>query len=281
MKRNLFFILMILALAACSGEPEVVRETVIAELPVTMVVTREVAVQETVEVTREVQVTREVEVTRVVERAVTVTPTATPVNTPTPSSTPTITPMPTATPIPSATPTATATPDLAATATTEAFGALAAPKGDGFYTVGEEIVPGKWESTGTGSACYWERLDENQETLANHFGFAGGTITIRPNDYEVHFEDCGTWEYVEGAQRPLAEDAGAEKEDGFYTVGVEIAPGRWESTGSGDACYWERLDEQQNILQNHFGSAGGTMTIQASDYEVHLEDCGTWQYLGP
>lgn len=154
-------------------------------------------------------------------------------------------------------------------------------KGDGFYTVGIEIMPGKWESTGAGDGCYWERLDEYQETLGNHFGLAGGTVRILDSDYEVNFGDCGTWEYVEGVERELLPDATESKGNGFYTVGVEIAAGRWESTGTGDNCYWERLDEYQDTLDNHFGAAGGTVTILDSDYEIHFSDCGTWEYKGP
>ncbi len=155
------------------------------------------------------------------------------------------------------------------------------PKEDGFYTVGVEIVPGKWESTGTGADCYWARLDAYQETLGNHFGIAGGTITILETDYEVHLKGCGTWKYVEGVERDLQPDATDPKGDGFYTVGVEIAPGQWTSTGSGENCYWARLDSYQETLDNHFGNAGGTVTILDSDYEVHFKDCGTWEYAEP
>lgn len=279
-----------LILTACSGgEPETitVKETVIAELPVTVEVTREVEVpvDKLVEVTREIEVTRLVEVE--VEVPVTVTPTNTPVNsptpsnTPTPSPTPTITPTPTNTATPTMTPTPTATPDLGATATIEAYGALAAPKGNGFHTVGTEILPGKWRSTGTGDGCYWARLDANQDLLDNHFGRAGGTVNIRSTDYEVEFDDCGTWEYVENEIPELQADATEPKGDGFYTVGVEIAHGRWESTGEGDDCYWARLDGNQNLLDNHFGNAGGSITIRPTDYEVTFEDCGTWEFVNP
>ena len=72
---------------------------------------------------------------------------------------------------------------------------LEKPKGDGFYQVGVDIAPGLWRSTGTGDDCYWERLDENQKILDNHFGAAGGSVKIRSTDYEVHFQDCGKWEY--------------------------------------------------------------------------------------
>jgi hypothetical protein len=248
------------------------------EPPVTVVVT--VVHTQIAEVPITVEITRNVEITVVVDRPVTVTPTPTPKNTPTPSQTPTITPTPTQTPTPTNTPTATPTPDLAKTSTVEAFGVQAASKRDGFYTVGEDIAPGKWHSTGNGSGCYWARLDANQNLLDNHFGSAGGTVTIRPTDYEVEFKGCGSWEYVEGADKILQDDAEEPKGDGFYTVGVEIAVGRWKSNGAGDSCYWARLDGNQNTIDNHFGNAGGTVTIRATDYEIEFEDCGQWEYLG-
>jgi hypothetical protein len=262
-------------LIACSAQPEQVEVTVVhtqvVEVPVTIVS----------EITREVEVTREVNVTVIVERPVTVTPTPTPRNTPTPSQTPTITPTPTDTPIPTNTPTATSTPDLAKTATMEAFGVQAAPKSSGFYLVGVDIAPGKWHSTGHGDGCYWARTDSTGKLLGNHFGFAGGTVTIRPTDYEVELNDCGRWEYVENVEPVLQADATEPKGNGFYTVGIEIAPGRWRSTGSQEDCYWARLTGNQDIIDNHFGMAGGSVTILASDYEVEFNDCGTWEYLGP
>ena len=194
--------------------------------------------------------------------------TATPVPTDTlrsePTPVPTNTPVPTETPVPTATPTP-ETPN--------------SPKGDGFYTVGEEVAPGKWHSMGSGANCYWERLDADQNILGNHFGMAGGTVTIRETDYEVHFKKCGTWEYVEDVEPAPQPDAGEPKGDGLYTVGVEIAPGKWRSTGTGPSCYWARLDDHQNVLDNHFGNAGGTVTILDTDYEVHFKKCGSWEYV--
>jgi hypothetical protein len=256
-------------------------------------VTVEVTVESKVEVTREVVVTQLVEVTRQVEVPVTVTLTATPVSSPTSTNTPlpTDTPMPTNTPAPtntalptnppSPTPIPSPTPDLPATATLQAFGELGMPKGDGFYQVALSILPGKWRSNGSGDGCYWARLDANQELLNNHFGSAGGTVTILPTDYEVEFNGCGMWEYVENETPVLLSDAADPKENGFFTVGVEIAPGQWRSTGTGDGCYWARLDGNQNILDNHFGNAGGTVTVFPSDYEIQYEGCGVWVYVGP
>jgi len=195
-----------------------------------------------------------------------------------PSVLPTLTPTPTPThtPLPP-----TPTPNIALTATMEALGPLVEPKRDGFYLVGVDILPGKWESQGRGSGCYWARLDQYGDIQSNHFGYAGGTVTILESDFQIQFDGCGTWHYVEGRERVLKADAYDLKNSGFYTVGVEIAPGYWRSTGVGGGCYWERLDEYQDILGNHFGRAGGTIYIGPYDYEVHFNDCGMWEYIGP
>ena len=81
--------------------------------------------------------------------------------------------------------------------------------------------------------------------------------------------------------RELQPDATEPKRDGFYTVGVEIAPGRWRSTGVGASCYWARLGHYQETLDNDYGRAGGEITILVSDYEVEFDECGTWEYVHP
>lgn len=284
-----FLLLLLSLIIACSSGSDTVEVTRliqdISEVEVTRVIE--------VEITIVIEVTRLVEITRIVEKIVTATFTPTPENSPTPSNTPTasITPTasntPTITPTPSNTPTSTpsplptSTPDLAQTATIEAYGILGSPKNNGFFTVGTEILPGKWHSTGAGDSCYWARLDINQDIEDNHFGIAGGTVFIRETDYEVQFEDCGMWEYVENAEHILLDDAAEPKGSGFFTVNVEIAPGRWQSDGSGDSCYWSRLTSSQDIIDNHYGLSGGSVYVNANDYEVNFDDCGTWEYLGP
>lgn len=71
-----------------------------------------------------------------------------------------------------------------------------------------------------------------------------------------------------------------DKGDGFYLVNIDIAPGIWRSEGTQDDCYWEISDKYGNIINNHFGMAGGTMYISATAYQVMMEDCGRWTYLG-
>ena len=69
--------------------------------------------------------------------------------------------------------------------------------------------------------------------------------------------------------------------DGFYLVGIVIAPGLWRSQGSDNGCYWEIDTRTGDIINNHFGMAGGTMYISTTAFQVSMKDCGNWIYLGP
>ena len=70
------------------------------------------------------------------------------------------------------------------------------------------------------------------------------------------------------------------KRDGFHTVGHEISAGTWESNGTGDRCYWAVLDDDQDIMKNHYGDAGGRVKIPASAAEFETKGCGTWIFQG-
>lgn len=76
-------------------------------------------------------------------------------------------------------------------------------------------------------------------------------------------------------QDPLKAPKGA----GFYLVGVDIAPGVWRSDGTGDSCYWAVTSATGDILDNHFGMAGGTAYVSPSGFQVEFDDCGTWTFL--
>lgn len=67
--------------------------------------------------------------------------------------------------------------------------------------------------------------------------------------------------------------------DGFYIVGVDMAPGLWRNDGTTDNCYWERSTMTGDIIDNHFGAGGGTAYLLASDFQFETEDCGTWTWL--
>ena len=135
--------------------------------------------------------------------------TANPTNTPYPTYTafPTYTKMPTATPVikivtatytatPIYTPTNTLPPTATATLTPTAD-PLKQSRGDGIYLVGVEIAPGVWDSNGTGDSCYWEVSTASGDIINNHFGLAGGTAYIPPTAFQVMFQDCGTWTWLQ------------------------------------------------------------------------------------
>jgi hypothetical protein len=237
-------VLLLCFVSACATQPETIAETVIVQITATSV--------PTVEPTQ-----TEVKPTEEPSKA---SPTAT--SEPTPTKEPTATIEPTST----KEPTATEEPETPSS-----------QKNDGFYTVGVEIEPGLWENQGLGGDCYWAVLDQNQETLKNHYGMSGGSVNIPPDAYEVEFEDCGIWLFVPdlGEREPLS-GIDEPKEDGIFTVGIEISAGIWESQGVETDCYWGVLDQDQDTMKNHYGHAGGTVNIPGNGYEVIFEDCGIW-----
>lgn len=97
---------------------------------------------------------------------------------------PTFTPPPSATPLPPAgPPTATAAPT--------------ARRGDGTYLVGPQMARGRWASDGAAEGvCYWTSRHADGIILQSYLGAPGGELTLGDYDYEVQFENCGTWEYV-------------------------------------------------------------------------------------
>ena len=75
----------------------------------------------------------------------------------------------------------------------------------------------------------------------------------------------------------------APRPDGNYLVNVDIAPGVWRNDGTasdGTDCYWERLTKTNSVIDNYIGAGNGTMFVAADDFEVHMERCGTWTYIG-
>ncbi|MBF8268273.1 MAG: hypothetical protein HW388_1781 [Dehalococcoidia bacterium] len=69
---------------------------------------------------------------------------------------------------------------------------------------------------------------------------------------------------------------------GVWIVGVDIVPGTYRNSGSGD-CYWARLSgfggNLGDIIASNFGGGIQTVTIAASDAGFTSERCGTWTLL--
>lgn len=153
-----------------------------------------------------------------------------------------------------------------------------AAKTDGFYVIGLDMAPGVWKSNGQGAQCYWARQNVTQDILDNDIGFAGGAVTIRPDDFEFYTRGCGTWTMLDTNNLPAlpAEKQTAAKKDGVYIIGLNMAPGRWRSNGLGKSCYWEKSTVTQEIIDNHLGVASVIVDISPSDFEFKAERCGVW-----
>src|SRR5687768_5426454 len=71
------------------------------------------------------------------------------------------------------------------------------PFNEGTFVVGTDIAAGTWQSNGTGSSCYWERLNGFGGTfgniIANFFGTAPGIVTISATDQGFSSSGCGVW----------------------------------------------------------------------------------------
>lgn len=107
---------------------------------------------------------------------------------------------------PTGTPDAIQTQEAAAieTAVAIAYESLTSPKVDGVYRVGVEIARGEWQShvegDDEGQRCYWVRRKYDAIAREEFLGEPGGRVNIQVGDYEVEFQGCGVWEYIEPAE---------------------------------------------------------------------------------
>jgi hypothetical protein len=104
------------------------------------------------------------------------------------------------------------------------------------------------------------------------------TITSTPTNT---FTPTMTPNSTQTAEAFLIAKLREDKGNGFYLVNVDITPGIWRSTGTNDDCYWAVTAANGDIIDNHFGMAGGTAYISPTAYQVEFNDCGTWVFLSP
>ncbi|RJU02984.1 hypothetical protein D6T65_02455 [Arthrobacter frigidicola] len=68
--------------------------------------------------------------------------------------------------------------------------------------------------------------------------------------------------------------------DGTYRVGTTLKPGLYKATGTGDDCYWERLNgfsgSFDDINANYWGPAKTYVQILPTDVGFMTDGCGKW-----
>ncbi|ALE08061.1 hypothetical protein AL755_21260 [Arthrobacter sp. ERGS1:01] len=167
-----------------------------------------------------------------------------------------------------------------------ASGAVAVPmppviaiKGDGTYRVGSGLKPGLYKATGAGNSCYWERLSGFSGSLsqikANYFGPAHTYVQISAGDVGFHTSGCGSWTTVTSTGAKATRITA----DGTYRVGVDVLPGTYYASGSGNSCYAAILSgfggSLDEIIDNYYGSAQIIVEIPSYAKGFTIQRCGT------
>lgn len=157
--------------------------------------------------------------------------------------------------------------------------------GNGTFAVGRDIAPGTYRAPNT-SFCYWARLSgfsgSFDEIIANDTTSGGPSmVTIKPTDVGFESSGCGTWT---ADLSPITASPSSPFGAGTFIVGVDIAAGTWQSSGT-DSCYWQRTSgfsgDFGEILANDFSSGGASIvSINPSDKGFTSSGCGTWTKVG-
>lgn len=213
-----------------------------------------------------VQATAQAGSASVVDSSPTTIPTVVP-STETPSAPPTPTAVPSPTPVPL--PTATPQPIF--------------DFQDGMFRVGIDISPGMYTNVGSPS-CYWARLSGfsggASELITNDFGDEVSIVAIAASDVGFESSSCVGWNKI--TNTASGGPPASEFSSGTYRVGIDIAPGTYNTAGASD-CYWERLSgfsgEASDIITNHFGDGGTIVTISPSDSGFKSSSCGLWKQI--
>jgi hypothetical protein len=151
--------------------------------------------------------------------------------------------------------------------------------GDGAHRISKgDVPPGTYRSQG-GDGCYWERLKDFTggltSILANDNAQGPAVVTILPADKGFNSNSCGTWT---SSLKRITKSKTTFGE-GTYIVGVDIAPGTYQSRG-GSGCYWEReasfTGSLTSILANDNASGQAIVTIKASDRGFTSHACAAW-----
>ena len=221
-----------------------------------------------------------VEVTTVAPSAVTVAPTTTAVPVISTAATAPTTPAP-----PTTVPPTTVAPPATSDAPTTTGGPTTAPPplptfGNGTFTVGDDIQPGRYLSLPS-EGCYFARLRDLSGTpagiIAADNALGQAIVDIAATDAAFQSDRCAPWIAFIAAS-PVTTFG-----DGDWAVGTHLAPGRWQSTG-GASCYWARTSDFSHTLTGIITNANvngpAVVDIAATDVGFSSRRCGTWTRVG-
>ena len=169
--------------------------------------------------------------------------------------------------------------------------------GDGTYIVGTDIAPGRYFANAPPGQCEWDRLDAfDGYDRRGDTGVGGGrtwdlpsrlaVVDIRASDAGFRSAGCGEWTQTFEPRVTPREPPG----DGFFLVGIEVAPGRYRAT-TPESCTFERrsafsgeyLDGNRYIDEGRAGHSRelGIVDIEPGDAGFESEGCGWTVDLTP
>jgi hypothetical protein len=129
--------------------------------------------------------------------------------------------------------------------------------------------------------CYWQRAKDasgNLDSIIEN-DKAIGQALVQINDGEVFTtRNCSRWTAYSDPPQPLSTFG-----DGTWSVPGQVAPGRWQSTGSA-GCYWQRSQNfsggVDSIAANDNVDGPTVVDIQSGDVAFVSKRCGTWTRVG-
>lgn len=158
--------------------------------------------------------------------------------------------------------------------------------GEGTFQVGTQVPPGLYRSTSSDFG-YWERLSGAggtlDEILANDNVTGQAYVQIAPTD--AYFRTTRMQRWVPVDPSVPGPQATSFAGDGTFMVGVDIAPGTYQTTAV-DFGYWARLSGASGtldeIIANDNAPSGSQVivTIQPTDRFFRTSRMGTWTKIG-
>ena len=112
------------------------------------------------------------------------------------------------------------------------------------------------------------------------------TITLTPTETPVPSPTIRPTTVQEVTQTAVAYATAVltePKTDGIFIVGADMLTGDWRLIpGEEENCFWVRRKAGGLIFAIYYGPpVETTLRVYPYDYEVELEGCGRWEFVGP
>lgn len=109
--------------------------------------------------------------------------------------------------------------------------------------------------------------------------FASRTSQLDQRTQTLDAEEATLEEREKGVSSAEAAAKANTFGDGVWEVNVDIQPGKYKTEGGGD-CYWAKLKENDDIINNDIPGGPTTVTIERTVFKFQSKRCGEWHKAG-